>query len=236
PHMGALADLAAATHNISREEQDTYALASHARALQAQSEGHLASQLVAVSTSGAEFCSDEGVREPDLTKLAGLAPAFGANGTVTAGSASQIADGAAAVLLGSAAAGESHGLTPLARLAGIAVWSQEPRWYTTAPVGAIRKLLDGAGLRIAEIDRYEINEAFAVVPLYAMRELGIAHERVNVWGGAIAMGHPIGASGARIALNLAHALRATDGRYGIAAACNGGGEAVALLLETVQAP
>lgn len=234
PHMGKLADMCAREHGISRNEQEAYAFTSFSRALEAECAGLFDSQIVHVDTPQRMVVSDEGIYAPDRVRWKKSKPVFTEDGTVIAGTSSQVSDGAGALLLGTSEAAETLRIAPLARIAAFSVHSQEPEWYTTAPVGAIQKVLRQAGLRLQDIDLFEINEAFAVVPLYAMRELNIPHEKVNIWGGAIAIGHPIGASGARIAMNLAYQLIHANGRYGIAVACNGGGEAVAVLIENVQ--
>lgn len=235
-HMGKLADMCARVHGISREEQMEYAFASFTRALEAQRAGLLDSQLVTVTAKDGAMllAKDEGVYAPDLERWKKSKPAFSEDGTVIAGTSSQVSDGAAALLLASAKVTKKLGIRPLACVVAFAVHSQEPEWYTTAPVGAIRKVLEKARLFLGDIDLIEINEAFAVVPKYAIDELGIDEDKVNICGGAIAMGHPIGASGARITGNLVHQLIHTNGRYGIAVACNGGGEAVAVLIENMH--
>jgi len=167
----------------------------------------------------------------DIGKIASMKPAFNKDGTVTAASSSSISDGAAALLVMSAAAAASRGLQPLARILGYASHAHEPEWFTTAPVGAIRKVLAGLNWKPHDADLYEINEAFAVVTMAAMRDIDIDHARVNVNGGACALGHPIGATGARILTTLVHALRKRGGKRGIASLCIGGGEAVALAIE-----
>lgn len=231
PSMGELADMCATSHHISRKEQENFAAESFHRAKNAQTRGYFDSQLAYIHTSGGVMYADEGIREPDLDKIKALKPAFRKDGTVTAATSSQISDGAAMLLLCSEVMKNKLGLKPLARVVAYATHSQNPYWYTTAPVGAIKAVLAKAQLTLDQVDLFEINEAFAVVPIYAMRQLGIPHDKVNIWGGAIALGHPIGASGARLVTTLAYELRMTGKRYGIAVACNGGGEAVALLIE-----
>jgi acetyl-CoA C-acetyltransferase len=242
PHMGELADRCAKVHGISRDEQEAYAFASFSRALEAEKSGVLGPQIVPVAMANGVTEFDECVYEPDMARWKNSKPAFLENGTVIAGTSSQISDGAAALLIASELYVKQFKQEPLARIVNFFVHSGDPDWYTTAPANAIRNLIfktnaglpSGSMIRIQDIDLFEINEAFAVVPLYAMRELGIPHEKVNIWGGAIALGHPIGASGARITGNLVHQLVHTGGRYGIAVACNGGGEAVAVLIENMQ--
>lgn len=230
-HMGNLADECAAVYRISREKQDEFALLSHERARNARELPDFRRQIVPLRG----VVEDEGVRVSTIESLAQLHPFFTPEGgTVTAGNSSQISDGAAALLLASRARARFLGLKPLARIVAFATFSQSSSWYTTAPVGAIEKILRKVGLAVGEIDLFEINEAFAVVVLNAMESLSLPILKVNVWGGAIAIGHPIGASGARIVVHLAHALRGRDGQYGLAVACNGGGEAVAVIIENLQ--
>jgi acetyl-CoA C-acetyltransferase len=167
----------------------------------------------------------------DLAKIATLKPAFRKDGTVTAASSSSISDGAAASVLMSAAEAERRGIKPLARIAGYASFAQEPEWFTTAPAGAIQKLLGQLGWKAGDVQLYEVNEAFAAVTMAAMRDVGFDHARTNVNGGACALGHPVGATGARIVATLVHALRARGGGRGIASLCIGGGEATAIAVE-----
>ena len=172
-------------------------------------------------------------RKVKLDKIPGLKPAFKKDGTITAASSSSINDGAAALVLMRASTAKAQGLKPLARIVGHATHAQEPNWFATAPVGATQKLLEKTGWKVGDIDLWEINEAFAVVPMALMTELNIPHEKVNVNGGACALGHPIGASGARIVVTLLGALKKTGGKKGVAALCIGGGEATALAVEMV---
>jgi len=231
--MGALADMCGETHKISREEQELFAYESFSRARDAHERRLLYSQIVRVKSGDREVSSDEGVRIPDLEKMKGLEPAFTNNGTVTSATSSQISDGAGALLLSSAEGGERLGIRPLARIVAFATYSSRSEWFTTAPVGAITRILEETNLSVEDIDLFEINEAFAVVPLYAMRKLDIPRKKVNIWGGAIAYGHPLGATGARIVATAIYGLIHTKGCYGIAAACNGGGEAMAVLVENL---
>ncbi|MGQ9495040.1 MAG: thiolase family protein [Thermoanaerobaculaceae bacterium] len=237
-HMGNYAETCARHYSFSREEQDAYALASYQRAIRATEEGAFAAEIasVEVSTGKGEVSlvsRDEEPFKADLAKMPKLRPAFEKDGTVTAANASKINDGAAALVLASAAAVKDHNLKPLARIVAHASFAQEPEWFTTAPVGAIRKVLDRAGMSLKDMDLVEINEAFAVVAMAAMKELGIPHEKLNVNGGAVALGHPIGASGARIVTTLIHALRQRQLRNGLAAICIGGGEATAMIVENL---
>jgi acetyl-CoA C-acetyltransferase len=189
---------------------------------------------VAVRGKTTTVAVDEGPSRFDEPKLRALKPAFGPEGTITAGNASSINDGAAALLVTSAAACERLSLDPLVRIVGATTFSQEPEWFTTAPVGALRKLLEQVGWTVANTDLFEINEAFAAVTMAAEQELSIPAEKVNIYGGAVALGHPIGCSGARVLLTLLNGLKRTGGRRGIACLCVGGGEAVALAVEVIR--
>jgi acetyl-CoA C-acetyltransferase len=236
-HMGTYGDRCAAKYGFTKQEQDDFAVRSHTRARAAQESGAFAREIVPVEitvkgkTTRVEV--DEGPSRFDEGKLRGLRPAFGAEGTITAGNASSINDGAAALLVASRGACEERGLKPVARVVVAATHSQEPDWFTTAPVGALAKLLEKAGWRKEEVDAYEINEAFGAVAMAAERELGLPGEKVNVHGGAVALGHPIGASGARVLVTLLNVLVTTGGRRGVATLCIGGGEAVALGVEMI---
>jgi acetyl-CoA C-acetyltransferase len=236
-HMGICADRCAAKYHVSRQDQDDFAVASYTRALAAQRDGAFAREIVPVEISGKKgktvVALDEGPQRFNEEKLRALGPAFGKEGTVTAGNASSISDGAAAIVVAAAEKAEKLGLTPQARILGYSTHSQEPEWFTTAPIGAIGKLTACLGWKTADVDLFEINEAFSVVPLVAMKELNIPLARINVLGGAVALGHPIGASGARVLVTLLNALALHNGRRGIASLCIGGGEAVALAVERV---
>ena len=233
--MGHFADATASKYGFTREEQDAYAAESVRRALLACDSGAFSAELVAVtvkSRKGEQIVErDEPPYLCDLAKIALLRPAFGKDGTVTAASSSSIADGAAALVLMSESALRAAGAVPLARVVGYASHAHEPEWFTTAPAGAIQKVLQAAGWGARDVDLYEINEAFAVVTMAAMRDVGLPHEKVNVNGGACALGHPIGASGARILTTLVHALKARKLQRGIASLCIGGGEATAIAVE-----
>jgi len=233
--MGTFAEDCAAKYNFSRGEQDTFAVASLQRAQKANDEGWFAWETAPVplkSGKGDRFMAkDEPPFKANLEKIPQLKPAFKKDGTVTAANSSSISDGAAAVVLMRRSLAEQRGLTPLATIVAHATHAQEPGWFTTAPVGAIRKLYDKTGWSAAEVDLYEINEAFAVVTLAAMREHKLPHEKVNVHGGACALGHPIGASGARILVTLLGALRKYGLKRGMASLCIGGGEATAMAIE-----
>ncbi|WP_180900723.1 acetyl-CoA C-acyltransferase [Martelella soudanensis] len=225
--MGGFAEETATHYGFTREEQDAYALASLERARAALAEGRFVSEIVAIGA----VAEDEQPARARPEKIPLLKPAFRENGTVTAANSSSISDGAAALVLASRTAAETRGLSPLALIRGAASHAQAPAWFTTAPVFAIRKLLDKVGWTKADVDLFEINEAFAVVAMAAMRELDLPHDRVNIHGGACALGHPIGCSGARIVVTLISALKRHGLKRGVAALCIGGGEATALAIE-----
>jgi acetyl-CoA C-acetyltransferase len=235
--MGCFADATASKYRFSREEQDAFAAESVRRALRAVESGEFDAEITPVTVKGRKgetvVARDETPGTCDISRIATLKPAFGKDGTVTAASSSSISDGAAALVLASAEAAAARGSRPIARILAQASHAQEPEWFTTAPVGAIRKVLERLGWKPHDADLYEINEAFAAVTMAAMREIDIDHARVNVNGGACALGHPIGATGARILTTLIHALRRRGGRRGIASLCIGGGEAVAVALEVI---
>ncbi len=238
--MGLYGDACAQTYHFSREEQDDFAVRSFTRARQAIAAGVFQDEIIPVEVTikgKTSFVSqDEGPAKFDEAKLRALRPAFGDDPscTITAGNASSISDGAAALLLASRDACERRSLRPVAEIIGAATQSQEPGWFTTAPVHAIRRLLDRVGWTAEQVDLFEINEAFAVVALYAQRELSIAPEKLNRFGGAVALGHPIGCSGARILVTLLTALKRTGGRRGVASLCIGGGEAVAVAVQMID--
>jgi len=235
--MGCFAEKTAAKYGFTRAEQDAFAAESVRRALAAIESGHFDAEIapVKVQTRKGETIvgRDETPFAVDVNKIPTLKPAFAKDGTVTAASSSSIADGAAAIVLMDESLAKSRGLKPLARILSYASHAHEPEWFTTAPVGAIKKTLTKLQWSADSVDLYEVNEAFAAVTMSAMRDVGIDHARVNVNGGACALGHPIGATGARIITTLAHALRRRSGKYGVASLCIGGGEAVALALEAV---
>ncbi|HWG76528.1 MAG TPA: thiolase family protein [Steroidobacteraceae bacterium] len=236
--MGHFADVTARKYGFSRAEQDQFAAESVRRALAAVERGAFRAEItpVTVRVRGREqrIEQDEPPFKCDVARIPTLKPAFDADGTVTAASSSSIADGAAALILMSEAAARTEGAPMLARLTAWAGVAQAPEWFTTAPAGAIRRVLERAGWREADVDLYEINEAFAVVTMAAMRDLSLDPARVNVHGGACALGHPIGASGARIVTTLLHALRQRGGGRGVAALCIGGGEATAVAVEVLR--
>ena len=235
--MGCFADSTASKYNFTRAQQDAFATESVRRATQALQGGEFDLEVTPLMVKGRKgetvIARDETPGTCDVSKIATMKPAFNKDGTVTAASSSSISDGAAALVLMSAAAARERGAKPLARVLAYASHAQEPEWFTTAPVGAIRKVLTQLGWKPHDADLYEINEAFAVVTMAAMRDIDIDHARVNVNGGACALGHPIGATGARILTTLVHALRRRGGKRGIASLCIGGGEAVALAVEVL---
>ncbi len=234
-HMGEIAEVRVDVHEFSREEQDTYAIRSYQRAQRAAQEGVLASEIVPVikpSRKGDLTVSED--EEPfrvDFDRVAGLRPVFKKDGTITAANASTINDGAAFLMLAGADAVQRHGLKPRAKIVGLSTNSLHPELYPDAPVGAIEKACASAGLTTEDIGLFEINEAFAVVTMIAIKDLNLDPERVNVNGGAVAIGHPIGASGARLATTLIHEMNRRGERYGLATLCIGGGEAVAVVFE-----
>ncbi len=235
-HMGTCGDATAAEQGITREELDAYAAESVRRAREAQSNGHFGEEIVPVEVPQRKgdpliVSEDEGPKKAMPEKLAGLRPAFGKTGVTTAGNASSINDGAAALVLMSEDEVIRRGLTPLARFVAQAQYAHEPAKFTTAPTGAIRKLLERTGRTVGEIDLFEVNEAFAVVAMNVAHSVGIPFDRLNVNGGAVALGHPIGMTGTRLLLTAALELRRRSGRYAIASPCIGGGEATAVLIE-----
>ena len=237
-HMGNCADMCAEKYSFSREEQDAFAKESYTRAQRAQSEGKFADEIVSVEVKDrrenvSEVSVDDEPGKADFEKMTKLKPAFGKEGTVTAANASKINDGAAALVVLDENKGAELKVKPVARILAQASVAQEPEWFTTAPVGAIQKVLIKAGLEMSDIDLFEINEAFSNVAMAAMKELDISHDVVNVNGGAVALGHPIGASGARILVTLLHAMKTRGAKRGLATICIGGGEASALIVEAL---
>jgi acetyl-CoA C-acetyltransferase len=233
--MGVYADMIAQEHQFTREQQDAYALETLARAQRATKEGDFKREITPVTMATRKgdvvVDTDELPRKAMPDKIPTLRPAFGKDGTVTAANASGISDGAAALVLMRKSEAERRGLKPLARIVATAAHAHEPAYFTTAPVPAMRKVVERAGWTIDEVDLWEINEAFAVVPMIAMKELGISHDKVNVNGGACALGHPIGASGARVIVTLIAALEKHGKTKGVASLCIGGGEATAVAIE-----
>jgi len=232
-HMGNCAEILAGTYGITREEQDAFAAESYRRAIAAMDAGEFGAEILPVQPDGGAptVAEDEEPRRVNYAKIPTLKPAFKEGGTVTAANASSISDGAAAVVLASSAAAHRLGRTPLARIAGQSVSAMAPEWFTIAPAASIRRLLARTGWTTHDVALFEINEAFSAVVIGVSRELGIGTDRINVRGGAVAMGHPIGASGARILTTLVHAMAAHGQQRGVAAACLAGGEAVALAIE-----
>ncbi|WP_258531905.1 thiolase family protein [Xanthomonas oryzae] len=235
--MGVFGEATAEKFGFSRADQDAFAIASVERAQAAQRSGAFADEIVPVTVATRKgkvvVDSDEQPGKSDVAKILTLKPAFKKDGSVTAASSSSISDGAAITVLMSADDARRRGVTPLARIVGHVTHSQEPEWFTTAPVAAIQSLVGKIGWQLDEVDLFEINEAFAVVAMTPIKQLGIAHDKVNVHGGACALGHPIGASGARLVVTLVNALRSRGGTRGIATLCIGGGEATAIAIELI---
>jgi acetyl-CoA C-acetyltransferase len=235
--MGTFAQDTANAYQLTREVQDEYAIESLRRAQAAVSEGTFKDEIapVTVKTRAGEVTVDTdeapGKGRPD--KIPSLKPAFAKDGTITAATSSSISDGAAAVVLARESTAKASGFSPVARVVALAAHAQEPKDFTVAPVGAIKKVLDKAGWSIADVDLFEVNEAFACVAMFAMHDLGIPHHKINVHGGATALGHPIGASGTRIVTTLIAALKKHGKTKGVASLCIGGGEATALAVELV---
>jgi len=239
-HMGNCAELCASEYKIGREAQDAYSLESYRRAREASESGATRDEIVAVPVPQRKgdpvmVDKDEEPFKVDLAKIGTLKPAFQKeSGTVTAGNASKINDGAAALVLTTASHAQKLGKKPLARILAHSSLAQRPEWFTTAPVGAAKNVLERAGLKAADIDLWEVNEAFAVVALAFIHDLGLSPDRVNVRGGAVALGHPIGCSGARILVTLLSAMKERNARLGCAAICIGGGEATAMVVERID--
>ena len=235
--MGSFGELCAGKYAFTREDQDAFAAESVRRALAAQADGGFKDEIAPVTVPGRKgdvvVDTDEQPGKCDIGKIPSLRPAFQKDGTITAASSSSINDGAAALVLASESAAKAQGLAPLATIVAHATHAQAPEWFTTAPVSAIQAVLAKAGWSVADVDLFEVNEAFAVVAMAPIKELGIPHAKLNVNGGACALGHPIGASGARLVVTLRHALKRRGGKRGVAALCIGGGEATAIALEVV---
>lgn len=233
--MGCFAQEAANEYGLTREAQDSFAITSLTRAQGATRTGAFSDEIVPVTVrtrSGETIVdTDEQPERGRTDRIASLRPAFAENGTITAANASSISDGAAALVLAKESVAVARGLSPMARIVAMAAHAQEPARFATAPVAAIGKVLEKAGWSVADVDLFEVNEAFACVTLFAMQDLGIGHEKMNVHGGATALGHPIGASGARIVTTLVYALAARGEKKGVAALCIGGGEATAIAIE-----
>ncbi|MBB3140148.1 acetyl-CoA C-acyltransferase [Halomonas organivorans] len=236
--MGGFAQQVASARDYSRERLDDFAIASLERAMAATNAGHLDAEMAPVTVPGRHGDTlvehDEQPFQAKLDKIRSLRPAFAKDGTITAANSSSISDGASALILASRAAAERAGAKPIARMLGHSTHSRHPSEFTIAPVGAIEKLMTRLGWGVGDVDLFEINEAFAVVTLIAMDDLGLPHDKVNVFGGACAQGHPIGSTGSRIIATLIHALRQRGGKRGIASLCIGGGEATAVAVELVD--
>jgi len=234
-HMGNAAEICSREFSFSREAQDEFAINSYKKAQKAISEGKFKNEITGVTIEGKKGAitvdTDEEPGKAMFDKMPGLKPAFEKDGTITAANASKINDGAAALVLMSESEAKKRGLTPLATIVSYATFAQDPKYFTTAPVGAIKKSLEMANLKVSDIDMYEINEAFANVTMAAQKSLEIPSERINIHGGAIAIGHPIGASGARLLTTLVHGLNTHGLKRGLATLCIGGGEAVSLIIE-----
>jgi len=237
-HMGTCGDLCAAEFQFSREAVDEYAAESYRRASAAQEACRLSDEIVPVEVPQRKgdpviFSVDEQTAKGDPAKLPSLRPAFGKEGVTTAANASSINDGGAAMVMASGEEAQKRGLKPLGRLVAYATHAQDPQWFTTAPAFAIEKLLAAAGKTVADVDLFEVNEAFSVVAMVVAQKLGIPHEKMNVNGGAVALGHPIGMTGARLIITALHELKRRGGKYAIATPCIGGGEATAVLIEAL---
>jgi acetyl-CoA C-acetyltransferase len=235
--MGDAAELCASECNITRDMQDEYTIQSYQRAQEAQKNGWFVEEIVPVTVKGRKgdviVDTDEEPTKVIFEKVSTLKPAFKKDGTVTAASSSSINDGAAALVLASESAVKMYDCKPMARIVAQVSFAQDPLWFTTSPITAIKNVVAKAGLKLDDIDLFEVNEAFAVVALAAKNELGIPREKLNAFGGAVALGHPIGASGARILTTLLHGLRREGKKYGLATLCIGGGEASAVIIEMV---
>ena len=236
-HMGNAGELCSSTYNITREDQDAFAKESYTRAANAWKNCYFSKEVVPVSIGGktpATVTEDEEFKKANFEKMPTLKPAFTKDGAITAANASKINDGAAAVVLVSEEKMKELGLKPIARIVSFADASQAPEWFTTTPIIAMNKAMAKAGLKTSDIDFAEVNEAFSCVAIINAKEIGLPMEKLNVWGGAVALGHPIGCSGARITVTLSNILQTNKGRYGMAGICNGGGGASAIILENVN--
>lgn len=235
-HMGNAGELCSTTYNITRQDQDDFAKESYTRAKQASEAGCFKDEIVPVEIAGKTTTivnEDEEYKKANFDKMGSLKPAFVKEGTITAANASKINDGAAAVVLMSEEKAKELGVQPLAKIISFADASQAPEWFTTTPVKAMQKALDKSGLKVSDIDFFEVNEAFSCVAIINAKELNIPTDKLNVWGGAVALGHPIGCSGARITITLTSILQKNKARYGMAGICNGGGGASAIIIERV---
>lgn len=235
-HMGNAGELCSTTYKITREDQDNFAKESYTRAKKAWEANCFKNEIVPVEVSGKTLVTiteDEEYKKANFDKMGTLKPAFTKDGAITAANASKINDGAAAVVLMSEDKVKELGVKPLAKIVSFADASQAPEWFTTTPIKAMQKALDKSGLKISDIDFFEVNEAFSCVAIINAKELNIPTEKLNIWGGAVALGHPIGCSGARITVTLASILQENNARYGMAGICNGGGGASAIIIEKV---
>jgi len=235
-HMGNAGELCSTEYRITREDQDLFAKESYTRAAHAYENGYFNNELVPVKIEGKNATTvseDEEYKKVNFDKMSSLKPAFTKDGAITAANASKINDGAAAVVLASEEKVKELGLKPIAKIISFADASQQPEWFTTTPIKAMTSALSKAGLTISDIDYAEVNEAFSCVAIVNAKEMGIPMDKLNVWGGAVALGHPIGCSGARITITLASILKQNNGKYGMAGICNGGGGASAIIIERV---
>lgn len=235
--MGNAGELCSSTYKITREDQDAFAKESYNRAAAAWKNCYFSKEVVPVTIAGktpVTVSEDEEYKKANFEKMAALKPAFTKDGTITAANASKINDGAAAVVLVSEEKLKELGLKPIARIVSFADASQAPEWFTTTPIIAMNKAMDKAGLKVSDIDFAEVNEAFSCVAIINAKEIGLPMEKLNVWGGAVALGHPIGCSGARITVTLSNILQTNKGKYGMAGICNGGGGASAIIVENVS--
>ncbi|HUQ67156.1 MAG TPA: acetyl-CoA C-acyltransferase [Flavitalea sp.] len=232
-HMGEAGELCSSEYRITREEQDEFAKESYSRTIKAYEQGYFNNELVPVDIEGKvlkKITEDEEYKKVNFEKMPSLKAAFKKDGTITAANASKINDGAAAVVLISEDKMQSLGLNPVSKIIAFADASQSPEWFTTTPIKAMNNALGKAGMQVSDIDYFEINEAFSCVPIVNAREMNIPKDRLNVWGGAVSLGHPIGCSGARITITLSSVLQQLNGRYGMAGICNGGGGASAVII------
>lgn len=235
-HMGNCGEVCAKHYNFTREQQDAFAIESYTRAINATKEGYFKNEIVPVEIAGKEpvtVTEDEQFKKVKFEKVPQLKPAFQKDGTVTAANASPLSDGASALVLMSAEKVKELGVTPIAKIRGFADAAQKPEWFTTAPAKAVPLALKNAGLTLSDVDLHEVNEAFAVVAMANAKELDIPMEKINIWGGAIALGHALGSSGSRIAITLISALHQTNKKIGVASICNGGGGASAIVFEKI---
>ena len=236
--MGSFAEDTAEHYQFTREQQDNFAITSLERAKKANEDGTFESEIVPIKVLNRKneiiVNKDEQPFKSDITKITTLKPAFRKNGTVTAANSSSISDGASSVILMLESEAQKRGIKPLARIINHSTNSQEPKWFTTAPIGAIEKVLEKSGWKKTDVDLFEVNEAFAVVPMAVMKDIGISNDILNIYGGACALGHPVGASGTRIVTTLINALKKNNLKKGVASLCIGGGEATALTLEIIN--